>query len=449
MDKRPIRLLLVEDDEVDRWAFHRFVKKRGLDYEVVDAANVAEAKSLLGRSDFDIAVIDQKLPDGTGLDVQEAIKSGGENVPCVFVSGRSDLDVAVQAMHSGADDFLTKDTKGAYLEALPSVITSALRRARAESELSAYQGKLELLVAERTEQLVEQIEKSERLQTLLATVREVNELIVREKDVATLLQKTSEIMTRRRGYSYVWLLVLDEDRKEIAHLGVSGSGESTLAVSTAFSDADLPACVRAALDAGGQDLVVIDPECPPCGNCPMSESHAGTNRFSMALENAGTLFGVVTAALPEGLAVDEHERSLFVELVEDIAFALKSISQEKEIWSAKESYRAIVDNVDLGITVLEPGLEGVEVNRRMKEWFEGVDQSSGPLCSILGHELGQCCEECPAAKTFVDGLRHEATVTDRRNTPARVFRVATSPILGEDGTVVRVVEGRVGEKGAF
>ena len=93
-----LRLLVVEDDPVDRMAFERFVEDEGLPYDYYVATSIAEAREFLEREQPDIALMDYQLGDGTGLEVLEAL----DDVPALIVTGTGNERVAVEAMKRGA-----------------------------------------------------------------------------------------------------------------------------------------------------------------------------------------------------------------------------------------------------------------------------------------------------------------------------------------------------------
>ena len=69
MSESGIRLLVVEDDKVDRMAFERMVKTERLPYEYTCASSLKEAKDALKCGDFDVVVTDYNLGDGSGFDL--------------------------------------------------------------------------------------------------------------------------------------------------------------------------------------------------------------------------------------------------------------------------------------------------------------------------------------------------------------------------------------------
>src|SRR3954471_3197934 len=127
-----MRILLVDDDDVDRMAVRRALKGAGLDADVTEAKSVAEATRLLARCTFDSAVVDYNLPDGDGIEVLAAAADAIEPVPTIFLTGQGDERLAVDLMKEGASDYIPK---GALT---PELLGHSLRHiaeiARAERE---------------------------------------------------------------------------------------------------------------------------------------------------------------------------------------------------------------------------------------------------------------------------------------------------------------------------
>ncbi|MCJ7679114.1 MAG: hypothetical protein MUP70_00165, partial [Candidatus Aminicenantes bacterium] len=64
-----IKLLYIEDDQIDQQAFERLVQKQNLSYEYNMSSGVAEAKALLEENKYDIIISDFQLGDGTAFDL--------------------------------------------------------------------------------------------------------------------------------------------------------------------------------------------------------------------------------------------------------------------------------------------------------------------------------------------------------------------------------------------
>jgi signal transduction histidine kinase/DNA-binding NarL/FixJ family response regulator len=105
---QPLRLLLVDDDDVDRLAVKRALRAAELPADVTEAESVAQATALLSERTFDCAVVDYNLPDGSGLEVLEAATAAREAVPTIFLTGQGDEKLAVDLMKEGARDYIPK-----------------------------------------------------------------------------------------------------------------------------------------------------------------------------------------------------------------------------------------------------------------------------------------------------------------------------------------------------
>jgi PAS domain S-box-containing protein len=133
-----LRILVVDDDVVDRMAVRRALGRTELAVtEVEEAADGNEALGRLEDADaapFDCVLLDYELAGATGLDVVQQLAARGVTTPVIVLTGRSDPETAAALMKAGAADFLTKDTLTP--ERLEQTIRGALRVARAEHELA-------------------------------------------------------------------------------------------------------------------------------------------------------------------------------------------------------------------------------------------------------------------------------------------------------------------------
>ncbi|MCR4304763.1 MAG: response regulator [Gallionella sp.] len=184
MAKTQIRVLIVEDDLVDRMACRRALAQNP-DYEFVlsEAETGREGLQLALAQKPDCVLLDYRLPDLNGLEFLTGLRDdlGETLVPVMMLTGADNASVAAEAMKRGAQDYLVKDVNRQYLELLPSVIQRVLRERRTlmekkqvEAELQQHRLHLEELVAKRTDELAEankhlrqDIVERERVQTEL------------------------------------------------------------------------------------------------------------------------------------------------------------------------------------------------------------------------------------------------------------------------------------------
>lgn len=118
---KPIRILLVEDDRMIASGLVYALEAEG--YAVSHAGDVAGAKHLAAEGAFDLAVLDMQLPDGSGWDVQEALRPHGTAV--LFLTVVDDEGAMVRSLESGADDYIVKPFR---LRELLARVKSVLRR---------------------------------------------------------------------------------------------------------------------------------------------------------------------------------------------------------------------------------------------------------------------------------------------------------------------------------
>ena len=107
--QRRVRLLLVEDSSVDAHLVQLALKNAvGITFEVVIEATVTKAVERLASGGFDIVLLDLGLPDSWGLETFRKVREHASEVPILVLSGNADEEIAVQAIHQGAQDYLLK-----------------------------------------------------------------------------------------------------------------------------------------------------------------------------------------------------------------------------------------------------------------------------------------------------------------------------------------------------
>ncbi len=151
MNGTGIRILVVEDDEIDRLAFDRFVKSERLDYDHSHASSVSEAKKRLKSEQFDVVLLDYSLKDGTAFDLMEDVP---RKVPTVIITGSGNEEIAVKAMKWGASDYLIKDPHSNWLKTVPITVQNVIKAKADEQALQQAHAELEIRVEKRTEQLL-------------------------------------------------------------------------------------------------------------------------------------------------------------------------------------------------------------------------------------------------------------------------------------------------------
>ena len=169
-DCRPTRVLAVDDEVAASKLLSHILGPPS--YRTSVARNGEEALAALEREPFDAVISDLHMPGMSGIELLTFVRSRYPHAAFLVTTGVDDVDVGVQAMRSGADDYLVKPLRETVVEAS---LERALHKRRLEHQLEEHRQRLEEMVAERTSQLnaaLQQIERSygDTLQALGAAI---------------------------------------------------------------------------------------------------------------------------------------------------------------------------------------------------------------------------------------------------------------------------------------
>lgn len=110
------RILIVDDDRATSAGMADVVEEWGYEAEVSD--DLSGAWKSIQKLIPDVALLDLKLPDGSGLDLLKQIKEDYPDIPVIILTGHATVDSAVDALKEGAEDYLTKPVDLSRLEVM-------------------------------------------------------------------------------------------------------------------------------------------------------------------------------------------------------------------------------------------------------------------------------------------------------------------------------------------
>ena len=159
----PFRILVVDDEPAQRELVAGFLRKHGFD--VVEAGGGREAVARFKQEAFDLVLTDQRMPDLSGLEVLEAVRSTSPETAVVIITAYGTIETAVSAVKAGAADYLTKPLN------LDDLL-HRVHRVRERQRLVAENRELREALAER-HRVEGIIGDSGRMQEVLSLVRRV------------------------------------------------------------------------------------------------------------------------------------------------------------------------------------------------------------------------------------------------------------------------------------
>jgi DNA-binding NtrC family response regulator len=179
------RILIVDDEASLRDSLQRTLEREG--HETVLAGDMRSARKALGEGGFDLLLTDIRLGDGSGLDLVAEARAAAPRLRILAITAFGSVDVAVEAMRRGADDFLEKPFR-------PDLLRSRLERALEPARLAGRVARLE----RENEVLRAEVEDEHDTETLVggsAELARVRDLIDRVAPSAASVLITGETGT--------------------------------------------------------------------------------------------------------------------------------------------------------------------------------------------------------------------------------------------------------------
>jgi PAS domain S-box-containing protein len=258
-----------------------------------------------------------------------------------------DEQIAVETLNAGALDYIVKSRES--FSNLPRVVDRVLRewellRARQQNEARIM-----------------------HFNSVLRGIRNVNQLITKEKDRQQLLQAACEQLVETMGYGMAWITIPDENGRLDLAAQAGIPGEVAGRLKQQLEQGSGPACVRAALQQ--EEVVALSKPEEDCQDWVIGGALPDCGVLAAKMAYQGSIYGVMTAAVPAAYVFDSEVQSLFHELVHDLAFALYRLQLEEEHQQSEQAlvrsearYRGLVENIEDVVFSLDIGGNILYVN---------------------------------------------------------------------------------------
>lgn len=182
---------------------------------------------------------------------------------------------------------------------------------------------------EHKRRLMEQ--KINRLNNMLRALRAISRLIIRESDPNKLLHEVCVALTGTGQYHQTWIALCDETGRVEAFAFASDLVHSSFM--DPVTQIEVPACGKTALSQGG--IVMIENLPSKCPDCPIMVDCQGKTAVSTKLEHGRNVHGVLSAVTSSNIKEDEVKQAIFMEVAEEIAFALSHSAGKFAEYSTK------------------------------------------------------------------------------------------------------------------
>ena len=231
----------------------------------------------------------------------------------------------------------------------------------------------------------------DRLNIVLNTLHSINQLIVREKSVDSLIEKTCDILVSMRGYDSARFAVINE-AGEFYHVAENSSGVKTTRLKTILERDQNPPCFQAAMKKPGIVFIGDGPEL--CPACLTDKEYQKKRKLTICLEHEGRKYGFLCVSMPAPSYPDDEECDLITDITDDLAYALHKIELENKRLEARRELDWIF-NLSLDIICI------ADYNGYLKRYNPAAEK-------LLGYDESEY-----VGKSFLD-LAHPSDIESMR-----------------------------------
>ena len=430
-------ILIVEDSPTQALQLQHLLEEA--EYQVLVAQNGQEALTLLKNHQPTLIISDILMPGMDGFELCKNIKHNEslKKIPVVLLTSLSDPHDVIRGLECGASNFITKPYEATDLlnrlqyilinqelrkgqigelvvevyfsgkkyfitadrmqiiDLLFSSYENAIQKNRdltkTNKELADTQQKLKTLNEQLEKKIMERTRKLSALNKVILATRNVNQLIVKEKNRDKLIKEACKELVESRYYHSAWIVLLDDSGK--VEMGAeAGLGEKFGPLFNQLKHGEVLPCFQKALNQS--DPVIIADPLLTCPHCLHPQKHSSQAGMAVRLENEGKVYGVLSVCAPSGVAQDKEEQSLFKEVAGDIAFALYSIElnemrrrAEQDLRESETRYRRLIETMNEGLAVTDKDFRLTFMNERFCEMLEYSRYE------LMGHRIGEFIPE--------------------------------------------------------
>lgn len=204
------------------------------------------------------------------------------------------------------------------------------------------------------------IDQNEHLTASFKIIRDLNQLIVREKEPKKLLQKSCDILTSGSVYRNAWIITLDK-HQNIEHCIGTYSLDDFKNFKEKVSSQWIPHCIQNT-NQSREDYSSILNISQTCNECSLQQCYKQESALNIALKYNKKLYGYLNLSIDKKYLQNSKEVNLLKEVAGDIAYALYNIKREQTASELKNLYDNIINSVDNIIFVKDKSFTYIACN---------------------------------------------------------------------------------------
>ncbi|MFW6144683.1 MAG: PAS domain S-box protein, partial [Candidatus Natronoplasma sp.] len=207
-------------------------------------------------------------------------------------------------------------------------------------------------------------ERIEHLNSLLKSIRNVNQIIVQGDDLREIMKGACEALVENRSYLEVTISLLDDRSGEISPIAQAGEHtfKSDWSV-TPDGEGEAPSCIERAVKSG--DIEIIDTS--NCGGCEFKDEEDYHISAVVPMKRGEDVVGFMKVSLERDIEIDEEEKALLREVANDLGFARSKLLAERKLEREKELFETIFNRLPVMVTIYDPKKENFRVNEKFSE----------------------------------------------------------------------------------
>lgn len=349
--KKNLNILIVEDNPGDALLIQEYLDEYKLgNFSHTVAKTLKDAIVKLGYEKIDVILLDLDLPDSIGLDTFFEIKKIAEKLPIIVLSKLDDEKIGADAVNKGAQDFIVKNKLNeCFLN---------------KSIIYSYQRK-------------QNQNKEKHLQRILKAIRKVNQLIVKEENKSTLLDKITKELVSSNGYYHAWIYILEENLT-FHYPKENQDIESIQYFFRKVKQKEYLYCLDFAKKTNKLFISTLQTE--KCENCQFYNKNEKITLFLKELSYKDVFYGYLGVGVANEYDKDLEEQKMFEEVANDIAFAIHTLEQKEE---KKKFQEALIQS--------EKHFESL-LNNPVGYAIYRIKGSDNPLDAMVTHVSPSLCE---------------------------------------------------------